>query len=408
MMSDRFKIFVLIAVLFCIDVQARAPVTAEVVEAQSRLASLEQLRVTGELVDLVPPTATRAREYERFSLAFDRPSQRLRFSFSRFGGVGAARVDIEASGTLSCLNVTFAQRMWPVMIQAKSQTCGNLDALLSMLGEGTQTLPAPSAILNGMVRDTMLPHMVREPGSIVTVVHNREHVEIVQAFTGLPEVSWRYWLSPAGVRLEKIEGTDSTHRVRMRYTWSESPLTDANFAYTPDKEVEGLALAYKDPKNAQAILDSLARGGSKAASLQLALTDVAIGVMYNGWPKGDHEFTERAWTELESLDKQGYSTGLPRARWLARAAAAELPDRFKAMTLQQRTQAASGFFWQAARECNAEALHDLPRALSMGGDVLDADPSRIPDSDAIRKHCEEVTTPAELKAASAKLTDPWP
>ena len=407
-MSVRLQVALGIFATGCASQLFASDLPPELAEVQKKMAGQSQLHLSGEQVYFLPPSAESARMYEHFTLAFDRDSQRLRLSYLRLGGAVAPRTEIEVWGTLDCLNLLRADRTPPGLVQAKSQLCSKqLDPVFSMLSEGIGIASAPVVVLSGMVRDTFWPHAVG-PHRVIALEHNGGHTAVTFTYDNIPSERDHYWLSNDASRVVKADHIGQGDRWRAVYRLLPAP-TDADFAYVPDPDLLTLAEIGKNPQANRDKLQALARRGNKAAELQLAFTEEVSMVMYFGWPKGQPEMTERTWTTLDELEKKGFgSAALVQARWLARAEAADVPAKYRALSAEERKTKAREFFWAAARACDNQALYDLPRALSMGDEMFEPNPLKLAEFESVQKRCDDELTPPELKAAAEKVKDPWP
>jgi hypothetical protein len=388
---------------------ASSPLPADIAAIQAKLMSQTQLRVTGEQAYFIPADAAKPFLFERFSLQFERTTQRLLLSYSRFTAVGQ-RTDIQAWGTLDCLNMLRAEHSPPGLIQAKSQSCVHLDPLYSMLSEGTPIASAPVVLLSTAIRDTFFSSTANQPHRTISTDHQGDRISITLCYDNLPNEVAHYWLNAAAGAIEKVDATSTGSRLRATYAYGTETLTDKDFAFTPDAELATFAAIGNDPRTARAQLERLAQNGSKAAQLQLAYSsDQTVALMFFGFPRGNPEMTEQGWTSMEGLAKQGFGSAyLVQARWLARVTPDDLPARFKDLPQEKRRQQAREYFWMAAKACDMQALADLPRALSMGDEIFEPNPLKLAEFQTVKAHCDEVLAAPELKSAAAHFADPWP
>jgi len=402
------NILLICAMVFSPIAIAATPLSPELAAVQGRLAAHAQLNVTGEQVYFMPENAPQARLFDTFSLKFDRPTKRLRASYKRYQGA-AQRTDIEAWGTMDCLNMLRADHSPPGLIQAKSQECVHFDSLYSMLSEGTPTAAAPVTIMLGEIEDKLLPQDAQQPHRHIEIERKPPHTLITLTYDNIPNHVGRYWLNASGDEVDKIDVAGTGARLRIAYTHHRETFTASDFSYTPNAEVAALAAIAKDPKAGRPQLETLAKQGSKAAQLRLAMSEETAGLMYFGPPRGHPEISDQGWKTMDKLAKLGFSSSyMVQARWLGAGPVDSLPTQFKTWSTEQRKHRARELFWTAAKACDPQALQDLPRALSMGDEIFEPNPLKLVEFDPIRQHCEQTLTAPELQSAAARFADPWP
>jgi hypothetical protein len=394
------------ALSLSISAVAASP-NSELDKIAASLSSRAQLNVAGEQAQFASPNAKVARQFDTFSLKFDRPTKRLRLSYSRFQNQ-SLRIDVEAWGTLDCLNMLRWDKTPPGLIQPRMQSCANFGSLYSVLSENSQGY-APQLIMLGEIESQMIAHDVNYPHMHLEVSKRPHAIVLTGNYDNIQHHVWHYWLNAEGTALEHFDVDNDSERVRATYRHSEASFTDADFNYSPDVETLALLAFAKDPKgSAHGTLKQLASHGSMAAKLQLKITEPSMMGLMFGAPS---ESAEQAWKNSTELGQLGMSSMYTaQGRVLVRIpqrAMQYLPKRFQSMPPEQRKREAGKLVWQGVQGCDPEAFEEARSGFLQGSDIFDPNELKLTELDAIKRECGQRMTASELTKAAA-LFEPWP
>jgi len=367
---------------------------------EAQLKSSQQLNVSGEQIYEMPIAPSRARQYETFALKFDRPTKRIRLSYSRFAEWDK-RTEIEAWGTLDCLNLLRIDRTTPDLYTARSSNCQRLGALYSSLSEGTPVPSAPLAILENEVEGTGLQRGTATQG-VKTETLARTNNVFLQFTTPIGSESEiaRYWFSPDGSALTNTEKRSGDRfRARGLFRHDARQVLDSDFSFTPDKAAIALSDFAKDQNAARSRVEALARQGNKAAKAALVSSDPAMATALFG------AVDQRAWNILEELQALGMPAAYTTAgQILARSRPENLPASLQAMSPKSRKERARELVLQGAKRCDGQALIEL----SQGTDIFEYTPQLQARMSAIDADCTVRSSPREAKSALERFAAQWP
>jgi hypothetical protein len=400
------KFPVLVGLLWCSFAVAAGP-GGDLDKIAASLSSRPQLDVTGEQAHFMPRDATVASQFDTFHMKFDRPTKRFRLSYSRFQNQ-SLRIDVEAWGTLDCLNMLRKDTSPPGLIQPKMQTCVNLGSLHSMLSENSQGY-APQLIMSGEIESQMIAHDVNSPHMRLEVARRPGGIVLTGTYDNIPKHVWHYWLDAAGTSLQHFDVDDDGLRVRANYRHRAGSFTADDFGYAPDAETVALVAFAKDPKASRGAAQELADHGSRAAKLQLKFTDP--NVLAIAWG-ASVESPELAWknsTELGELGMPGMYTY--QGQLLARVpptAVQLLPKRFQNMSADNRRLEARKLVWKGAQGCDPTAMQEARDGLFRGSDIFDPNALKRTELETIKRQCDQRMTAPELSKAGTLFADPWP
>jgi len=372
--------------------------SAELVSVATSLASHAQLDVKGEEAHFAQGGSTIPIQFDTFTLKFDRPSKRFRLIYSRFI-IKSRRIDVQAWGTLDCLNILRTDRRAPGYVEPTLKTCAHLDALYSTLsgfsqGEGT------TEILRGEVENNLLERRTTNRSTQVELKRTPTNVLIEgsDVIQGKTLGTWKYWLSADSSSIEHYAADNQGERVRANYEHSMPALSDSDFDYKPDEETLAFADFKQNPKGpARTVLESAASKGSVAAKLALKSQEPNASGLAYGIGIND---PEAAWENSTELGKLGVASMYTvQAQLLVRmpdAGLKYLPGRYQTMNLEQRQVEAAKLMWAGVQGCDAEAMNEVSRGFLRG---LDSEPQKLAELETIRKNCDQRMTAPELIAA---------
>ena len=373
---------------------------ASLEELQARLMQGNYVNASGELIYQMPAGNGHERQYEKFSLKFDRQTKRLRLSYERFQGF-ETKISVEAWGTLDCLQLLRMDYVTSEIYTAKTQPCQKLQGLYSMLSEGTPTKSAPVYLLQGEVEGSLLSLKSRLPRREFTLTAEPKEL-LVQMTEGLPASQFvlRYWISPkenAIAHCEIVEG--STTRTRINYSHVSSPPQVSDFSFTPTPEQQALAEFALDRKAGEAKIKELADHGSKSAKYGLISSDGSMQAAMMGYPMTN------IWSNFEALQTMGLASAFTmEGQLLGRMRETLLPDQFRAWPLEKRQQYATELVIEGAKRCDRQALIEL----TQGRDFMRPTAAAFARFDVIKADCNSRLAPPEARLAMNHFSDPWP
>jgi len=404
----------IVAAILATNVHA-TPADPELDAIATRLASRAQLDVGGEQASFSPPDAAVARQYDTFRLRFDRPTKRMRLSYSRFQN-RSTRIDVEAWGTLDCLNMLRIEKTPPGLVQPTIRSCSNLSNLYSVLSDNSGGY-APNAILQGEIEGQLIAHELGQPNARLSTSHPMGSTLLTGTYvdtqpgSGMDKHVWHYWLNEEATALVHTDVENDQLRVRTNFRHSEPAFVDSDFEYTINPEAQALLDFSKSP-NAQAkdALKRLADQGSLAAKLQLLLSEPNVAALAFGG--GGTGSPDEMWKNATVLGDLGMSAMYTvQGQVLARMPASAgklLPARFQGLDADQRKLEAQSLVWKGAKGCDPTAQQEARSGLMMGGDIFDPNPLKQRELETIMKQCDKDMTAPELTSAASRFADPWP
>jgi len=395
-----------LGLLLCSLAGAAEP-SSELDKIAASLSSRPQLDVTGEQAHFMPRDATVAHQFDTFHMKFDRPTKRFRLSYSRFQNQ-SLRIDVEAWGTLDCLNMLRKDTTPPGLILPKMQTCVNLSYLYSMLSENSQGY-APQLTMLGEIESQMIAHDVNSPHMRLEVARRPGAIVLTGTYDNIPHHVWHYWLDAAGTALQHFDVDNDGERVRANYRHGVASFAANDFDYTADAETVALVAFAKDPKAARGTVQELADRGSLAAKLQLKFTDPNVSAMAWGAPVESPELAWKNSTELGELGMPGMYTyqGQVLAR-MPPTGVQLLPKRFQGMSMEKRKLEARKLVWKGAQGCDPTAIQEARDGLLRGSDIFDPNALKLTELESIKHQCDQRMTAPELSKAASRFADPWP
>ena len=368
---------------------------AELAAVQAGLMSRNQLNVFGELLYEMPAEPSQVRQYEKFGLRFDRPTGRLRVTYTRAMGQ-QQHVEFEAWGTIDCLDMLRVDRQSAELFTAKMHTCKKIDTLYSMMSEATGVFSVPGYILKGEVEGTLF----KSNAGPVTISRARNGTQVTIKTTA-PHSNYltNYWLTSSGTALTNVEVRDGgLFRARANLTHDEANLQDKDFAFTPDPVVVAMAGINYQPQDPAKIRE-LAEHGNKAAKAALLASDKSLAGMMMG-AVGEDGFHKLE--ELQKLDV-GWAFTIE-GQCIGRLPVEVLPTEYKTWTKERRAARAVELILEGARRCDGQALVELSQPFDL---ITPANttPAMLA---AIKSKCASSSVPEEATAASSRFAQSWP
>jgi len=326
------------------------------------------------------------------------------------------RIDVDAWGTLDCLNMVRVERTPPAFVSPKMQSCTKFDSLYSVLSENAAGY-SPNSIMRGEIESTLVAAIAQERNIEVTLGH--EHgMRVMKGVYHSPQKEigyntlheWKYGFNETGTQVLHIAVDDSGGRSRANYKHTDAAFADSDFSFVPDPELIMLADFNQAPNGpARAALENAAANGSLTARLALAIREPTAAGMAYGIGLDD---PESAWDRSTELAKLGVaSMYTAQGQLLARMsphALQYLPKQFRTMTADQRKLEAAKLVWKGAQGCDTQALEEAGKGLLMGGDIFDPNVLKQNERATITRACDKKMTAPQLLTAAGHFKLPWP
>lgn len=381
-----------------------AHATAPSLEAiRKTLWNEPQIEISGEQAQLDAGTPGQARQYEKFTLKFERATGRMRLTYLRVQRKDE-RLEIEAWGTKNCLNLMQVEGILGNVTLVK---CVKATELFSYLSRGTSAPAAPVWALYWLLENRFPAS--GDPLDKFAVTFDSAGL-VVTATSPQAYVLSRSWLADNGNSIVHVQTGEEGHHARANFKTRSVSFSAKDFEYAPSEENKILAeVVGQDLNLLRPKLEALAAGGSRRAKLQL-LTP-AVGVLI-GYGRGPID-VEKTWDDLDRLGAMGiaFATG-GQGNWLAHGKPEQLPKRFRHLTPQQRLDQGLVLMWKAARLCDGETLEILDKhymGRRMGdGDDRPTDGGKMREVARVRKECTDKAAGPELRKAARDFADPWP